>query len=314
MHFYKPSNVDFSIETAFEYSSIPLFMQTQTLYHSNNQTRIVGEFLDDFREINADIEKIGLYEDPKSEAQVCLRFAIYRYPLKESCTSLLSRTIIQEQDDCLKRIKSSIESLIDFSFLGKLLYLNVDVSLISHVESLIRKHALDTPSIDSIVPDSIKNVFRCSLALEFVDLERGVDLFIRLFPEFDRNEGYIELYGDLFLVSQGLWMHEASAVDGDPDLSRSRNMGLGITNQVSRGTSVDPLSKLFDERRFWLLIQVDRLSSSAIISFYSETLGTDEKFSLLTSVGEKLRQCCERVNRVLLLENLVFSASINGTE
>jgi hypothetical protein len=106
--FYRPQNSVADLKSCFEYSSVPLFLQTQTVCESKQQTRVVGEFIDDFKDFFSAVENHG---DPifgESEAKVLLRFLIHSFPLKNEYQTPSMLKIAQEHTKCLEELRMSI--------------------------------------------------------------------------------------------------------------------------------------------------------------------------------------------------------------
>lgn len=133
------------------------------------------------------------------------------------------------------------------------------------------------------------DIFRCSVELDFV-LENGVESFNREFSLMEHDGIKIELFGGFFLVSQ--------------DLSNLPGLGISLDNAIE-DESHEAISNLLQERRFWMLLWLDQSKSQAQISFFSEILKGEERAKILQSLLNSIKQCCERVNRILLLNNLV---------
>jgi hypothetical protein len=279
-YYYRPSkNTKSDVKSAFEYASVPMFLQTHTVCESPLHNRVVGEFIDDFQDFYSVIGDPGLGD---GETKILLRFLIHSFPLKIEYQTQNILEIVNEHERCLKVLRMSIENALDVSFLGKLLHLDISDPLVENIGSLILKHMSECKPFADVDVNQLDDVYRCYVDLDFV-MEAGVDSFNREFSLSEHEGIKIEIAGGYFLVSQ------------TTNLS-----GLGI----SLGED-ESLVGIFQERRFWMLVRLDHENNQARICFFSDILGKEERKLILDGVVGCIRKCTERVNRILLLNNLV---------
>jgi hypothetical protein len=298
-YYYRPSRtIEADVKSSFEYSSVPIFIHTQTVCESQLQTRVVGEFIEDFRDFYSAMENHGDPVSGENDTRVLLRFLIHSFPLKIEYQTPHILKIVQEHAQCLEGMRISIENALDKSFLGKLLFLDISDPLIAHVGSLILKNVPELKYIVDIDVNQLVDVYRCFVELDFV-LENGVDSFNSEFCLLQHEGIKIELAGGYFLVGED-----------------SANLpGLGISlDKAAEDESPDMFAHLLQERRFWMLVRLDHANSQAQISFFSDILSDVERALILESLIQSIKQCSERVNRILLLNNLVCNSFINSKE